>query len=239
MLLRLPADYGIRLKERLDSKGLGGTGDMKKLGKVLLVLLLIAGVGVGAFVFGRGLTENETVSTDENLLTETETVITGDIIRDGLRGIGELATEEYYFTEVETYDSNKKIKDFDIPFTTSRFVYSYDGLIKAGIDFTAIDVEKNDLTKTVTVTLPKSEILSSEIDEDSFMMYDEQQSIFNQLSISNFNTTNADLVKRAEDKAIKKGLLDRADENAVTLMKNFLLQTYDISDYAIKVVSVQ
>lgn len=209
----------------------------KKIGTVLLIAILFVAVVVGAFLFGRKMTENETVVTEENFITETETTISGEIIREGLADIGELATEEYYYTEVETYDSNKKIMDFNIPFTTSRFVYSYDGVIKAGIDFGAIEVEKDDLTKIITVQLPKAKILSSEIDEDSFKMYDEKQSIFNQISISNFNDTNADLKARAEENAIKRGLLDNADANALVMLKNFLLSTYEVSDYAIKVVT--
>ncbi|MCR5223235.1 MAG: DUF4230 domain-containing protein [Lachnospiraceae bacterium] len=209
----------------------------KKFGLVVFILALLIFVGAAAFVLGKNIRKEESVTTQENLITETETVITGEIIREGLADIGELATEEYYFTEVETYDSSKKFKDFEIPFTTSRFVYSYDGTIKAGVDFASIGVEKDDLTKTITVKLPKARILSSEIDENSFKMYDEKQSIFNKISISNFNATNADLKKRAEEKALAKGLLDRADANAITLIKNFLHSTYDISDYAIKVVT--
>ena len=206
---------------------------------VTLIILLLAAVGIGAFYIGKKLAKDETVVVEENLITETETTISGDIIRAGLADIGELATEEYYFTEVETYDSNKKFMDFDLPFTTTRFVYSYDGLIKAGIDFTAVEVEKDDLLKTITVKLPRSKILSSEIDESSFQVYDEKQSIFNKVSISNFNDTIADLKKRAEEDALKRGLLDKADANAVTLIKNFLLSTYGVSDFAIKVETVE
>ena len=212
---------------------------MKKISLIAIIVVLIAGVGISAFLLGRKRTENETVEVEENLLTETETVISGEVIKEGLADIGELATEEYYFTEVESYDSNKSFMDFKLPFTTSKFVYSYDGLIKAGIDFTAVEVEKDDLLKTITVKLPKAKILSSEIDESSFQVYDEKQSIFNKVSISNFNDTNADLKNRAEERAIKKGLLDKADANATMLIKNFLLSTYSVSDYAIKVISVE
>ena len=147
-------------------------------------LTLSANLWIGAFVFGKKTTENENTTTEENLITETETTISGEIIQAGLADIGELATEEYYFTEVETYDSTKTFMDFNLPFTTTRFVYSYDGVIKAGIDFTGIEVEKDDLLKTITIRLPKSKILSSEIDESSFQVYDEEQSIFNKVSIS-------------------------------------------------------
>jgi hypothetical protein len=188
-----------------------------------------------AFYVGLRLSDNAEKTVESSMGIATETVITGEIIREGLADIGELATQEYYFTEVESYDSQKKVNDFKIPLTTSRFVYSYDGMIKAGIDFTGIQVEKDDLKKLIMVKLPKAKILSVEIYEDSFKVYDEKQSIFNQVSISDFNNTNANLKARAEERAIERGLLDKANDNAVLLLKNFLLSTYDVSDYAIKV----
>ena len=199
-------------------------------GIIVIGLVVLVIVFVIAFLIGKGISGKD----DEAIVT-TETEITGNLLKESLADIGEFATQEYYFTEVETYDSSKKIKDFDIPFTKSRFVYSYDGLIKAGIDFTGVEVDKNDLTKVITVTLPKSKVLSSEIDEGSFQVYDEDQSIFNQISISNFNDANADLKARAEEKAIKRGLLDKADENAKVLIKNFL-SSFDIDDYTVTVV---
>ena len=209
---------------------------MKRLWTPLVIIAMLVIVGAAAFWYGRTKAENETVIREENLITETETTISGEIIRAGLADIGELATEEYYFTEVEAFDSSKKLMDFDIPFTTSKVVYSYDGVIKAGIDFGAIDVRKDDQTKTITVKLPKSTILSSEIDENSFQVYDEKQSIFNPVSIRNFNDTLADLKTRAEREAISKKVLEKADANAAVILKNFLHSTYDVSEYKIEVV---
>ncbi|MBO4902343.1 MAG: DUF4230 domain-containing protein [Lachnospiraceae bacterium] len=204
---------------------------IKLAGPVILVVLMI----VAAFYVSNRLERNTSVSKQENTFTQTEKVITGDIIKAGLADIGELATEEYYYTGVESFDSSKSYKGFNIPLTTTRFIYSYDGVIKAGIDFTAIEVEKDDLKKLIVVKLPKSKILSSEIDENSFKLYDEKQSIFNPLSVSDVNDTIKDLKAKAEADAEKKGVLERADKNAVKMIKQLLVSTYDLSDYTIKV----
>lgn len=208
---------------------------MKKT-KFILILIVIAIVGFGGYYLWSQSTEEVSTSVKKNGITETHTTISGDIIEAGLKDIGELATEEYYFTEVETYDSSKKYKDFKIPFTTSRFVYSYDGTIKAGIDFAKIKVEKDDLTKIITVSLPKSRILSSELDEDSFQMFDEKESIFNPISVTDFNAANSALMDKAKEDALARGVLDNADENAATLVENFITSTYDVSDYKIETV---
>lgn len=207
---------------------------MKKI-KLLVPIILVALMIAAAFYVSNRIERNTSVSKRDNTFTETEKTITGDIIKAGLADIGELATEEYYFTGVESFDSSKSIQGFNIPFTTTSFIYSYDGTIKAGIDFTAIDVEKDDLKKLIVVTIPESKILSSEIDENSFKLYDEKKSIFNPLSVSDVNDTIKDLKEKAEADAIKKGVLKRADKNAVNLIKQFLKSTYEVSDYTIKV----
>ena len=175
---------------------------MKKL-KLIVPIILVALMIAAAFYISNRIERNTSTVKEDNTFTQTEKTITGDIIKAGLSDIGELATEEYYYTGVESFDSSKSIKGFDIPFTTTRFIYSYDGVIKAGIDFEEIEVEKDDLKKLIVVTLPQSRILSSEIDHDSFKLYDEKQS-------SGFMTSSDTMTLPEIDAALKKaGFLTR------------------------------
>lgn len=213
--------------------------------RLLAAALLLLLVGGGVFFATKRHYENKTtveyvqVPVEREKIVEvpveTKTVITGEIMQEKLRDIGELVTEEYTYTEVGTYDSSKSVQLFgygvDIPLTQSKFIYSYDGTIKAGIDFTRITVEKNEETRQVTVTLPKAVILSSELDEDSFELYDERNNIFNPFSVSDVNATNRTLKTSAEQKAVAKGLLTRADANAKALVLGFLKSTYDLDGY--------
>ena len=214
---------------------------IKKIKLILIAALLLVTVCACVFYYAKNkylnMNVNETV--DHGLITETTVSLTGDTIRDGLNDIGELATEEYYFTRVETYDSSKNIKGFKVPFTTSRFVYSYDGMVKAGIDFTAIEVEKDDLKKTITVKLPASQILDCSIDPDTFEVYDEKKSVFNPIHISDYNDSLDEMLEAAKADAIEKGVLERADSNAELLIKNMVKSAYDVDDYYIDVRSAQ
>ena len=49
----------------------------------------------------------------------------------GLLDIGELATQAGYFTTVQTIDKSRNVLGIQVPGTQSRYVYSYDGTIKA------------------------------------------------------------------------------------------------------------
>ena len=214
---------------------------MKGVKKILIVIAALLLVAVIAYIAGRSAQRGtkQAESTEQSGVIEEHVEITGEIIRSGLSDIGELATEEYYFTQVETYDSTKSAQlfnvTFDLPLTRTKFIYSYDGVIKACVDFAEIKVEKDDLKRLITVTLPKSHILSSEIDFDSFELYDEQTSIFNPVSVKDVNDTNKAMVQTAEKDALAKGLLDRADKNAETLVKNFLRGGYDVREYAVRI----
>ncbi|MBQ3394480.1 MAG: DUF4230 domain-containing protein [Oscillospiraceae bacterium] len=143
-------------------------------------------------------------------------------IEYGLHDIGELATESYNFTKVETYESTKQLSGITIPFTRSKFIYSYNGVIKAGIEFGDITLSFNAEEKTVTVKLPKVKILSSELDFDSFKLYDEKNSIFNPIGVEVVNESNNTLLTNAEKEAVQGGLLDRAEENAKVIITNFI-----------------
>lgn len=148
-------------------------------------------------------------------------IISSEVIKSKLSDIGELATEEYSYTGVERFEKSKGWKIFDF-LTKASFICSYDGTIKAGINFKDVDVAKNDTTKIITVTLPEAKILSSELDEKSFKLYDEKKNIFNPFGMDDMNDMITELKANGEASAIEKGLLERADKNAERLIKQFV-----------------
>ena len=70
----------------------------------------------------------------------------------GFEDIGELATQEARCTEVNVTDQSKKLFGIKIPFTQSKYIYSYDVVVKAGIDFNKITWSVKDKTITVKIT---------------------------------------------------------------------------------------
>lgn len=169
-------------------------------------------------------------------IIEKEVEISGEAIRVNMANIGKLCTAEYSYTHVERVDSQREIQGFKVPFTTATFIYSYDGTIMAGIDFTKIQIDKRDSAKMITITLPTVEIISSEVDQNSFQLYDEKNNIFNPISVTDVADSFADLKNTEEQKAIDEGLLDKAKANAIILVENFMRGSYDMGDYEIEVI---
>ena len=160
--------------------------------------------------------------TQVETLVEVETEITAEVIADGLRDMGVLVTQEYYFTDVISYSSVKKLFNLEVGFTESSYLASYDGVVTAGIDFTGVKVEKDDEEGVIRITLPAAKLLNVDIDPESFELYSEKTGFANPISVQDFNDSVAALENSARSKAVEKGILTRADENARTVVRNFV-----------------
>lgn len=180
------------------------------------------------------------VESDDSGIIQDDLALIGETIQSGLRQIGELSTAEYYFTRTETVEDSKKLDltsigiNFiaDIPLTSNTFTYSYDGNIKAGIDFMEIETSVDEENKQIIVLVPKSKILSSEVDPDSYKFYEIRNNILNPISPQDYAVSFADLIHKEEERAVETGLLKRADENAQKVLKNFI-SSYNSENYSI------
>jgi len=142
------------------------------------------------------------------------------LLQSQLSEIEELATMDYYYTNMAQFENSSEFYGVTIPFTTKSFILSYDGEIKAGVDLSGakMDVGEN----LVTVYLPEAEILSHTIDESSLEIFDQKNSIFNSLTVEDFNDFQAGQKQVMEDKAVGNGLLKQAAEKANTCVEALL-----------------
>ena len=203
----------------------------------LIAILVVLAAILGVILFGAHLrrsaaqaevaaaTPKPTAEQNQgfSFVKEEETVVL-ETVQDGLKAMGELTTEEYAFTEVITYSNLKQFLGIDLPWTETNYIASYDGVIRAGIDFAAVKVvsEQRDDGVHLTVTLPKAAIQSTEIDPDSFVLYSEKTGLGNPLSASDFNQSLTELEHDAQKNAVDKGVLERADEQAKLLIERFI-----------------
>ena len=162
------------------------------------VLLLLLAFWLGALWRGR----------------EQQPVITSDLLGQQLQTVQELVSVEYHYTNMGKFENQVDFYGWKVPFTTKRFLVSYDGLIKAGVDLSGATVEVDEVQKSVTITLPESRILSHEIPEDSIQVFDETRNIFNPITIEDYTGFTRDQKAEVEQRAIDEGLLTGASEKA-------------------------
>jgi len=177
--------------------------------------------------------ETVTTRTEKEKKDKVLISVSTETIREGLANMGVLITQEYYFTQLETYTKEKKIFSF-IP-TSSEFMYSYDGSVLAGVDFAGIEIGINEDTRTITVDIPASEIQAVTIDKDTFKIYSEKDSLWNPLKLEDYNISLAEFEEAARQKALSSGVLERADEQAASLVREFITSLPNTAGYKVEI----
>ena len=175
--------------------------------------------------------ETVTMKTEKEKKDSVVISVNTETIQDGLANMGVLITQEYYFTQLEKYSKEKTYLKFIT--TLSEFTYSYDGKVLAGVDFDKIKVTKDDGANTITIVMPPSEIRAVTIDRDTFKIYSEKESIWNPLKLEDYNISLAEFENAARDKAVQNGILERSDEQARNLVRQFILNLPNMSKYTI------
>lgn len=145
-----------------------------------------------------------------------------DLIQSEIKNIGELATIEYLYTDAGKFEDAKKLFGKDIFFTEKSFIAKWDGSIKAGVNVEEITVEMDEANKEIIVYMPKAEILSHEIDNDSIETLDEKDGLFNSVKVEDVRNFDAISKEAMEERAMENGILDKAYENAKAVIEKFI-----------------
>lgn len=170
---------------------------------------------------------------DDDAYITVKVNISTEMLEEELRNISKLITEEYYFTQVETYE---KVEELGFVHSTSRIIYSYDGVVAAGVPTDKIKISVNEDTKTVTITIPKSTIQYVTIDFDSFKKLEEKQGIWSKIRLDDVNKSLVEFKESATAKAEEKGILQKADENAEAVIKQTVNSLVDSNEYEVKFI---
>ncbi|MBE6995312.1 MAG: DUF4230 domain-containing protein [Ruminococcaceae bacterium] len=144
------------------------------------------------------------------------------LIEAEIKGIGELATIEYLYTDAGKFEDPQKVFGVNIPFTKKSFVAKWDGIIKAGVTIDKIIVEIKDASKEIIIHMPDAEILSHEIDSTSFETLDEKDGLFNPVKVQDVRQFDAVSKEAMERRAIENGILDKALENAKEIIEKLV-----------------
>ena len=195
---------------------------MKKFKRIIILVLLLAVALLATFFAGKKV-----------MKAEMEPDITATLIFNKLVSSKELTTLKYHYTNMGQFENQNTFYGYKIPFTSKKFIVSYDGLINAGVDLEKMKVELHD--KSIEIKIPPAKILSHEIYEDSLKVFDERESIFNRINIEDYNNFSKDQKKEVENNAIKRGLLKEADEESKKAIEEIILGDTILSEYKIKV----
>lgn len=192
--------------------------DIKFIIAVIIIILLCA-----VLVYTRKEAKSNYVSDEK--ITEI-----------GFENIGELATQSVTTTTVRVETKDLKLFNVSIPLTQSKYIYTYNTTIKAGINFNDVKWQLGDTDDTshnIYVDIPEVKTLSADIDLDSFKVLHEENNIFSPITLTEHNDSLIQLRENALSDAINSGLYDRALDNAKTILTSFISQVYPSNEYNI------
>ena len=152
----------------------------------------------------------------------------------GLEDVGELVTQTGYLTVVQDNKENRSFFQlFDIPFTESRQIFSYDVEVDASVDFSQITYTADNKKGEITIKLPHAKIYKATLNPDSLKVYLDSESLFSRIDLSEHN----DALKTMQEQAVKdaeaNGILDSADENAKTLIEGLIKSNNEYKEYKV------
>ena len=192
--------------------------DIKFIIAVIIIILLCA-----VLVYTRKEAKSNYVSDEK--ITEI-----------GFENIGELATQSVTTTTVRVETKDLKLFNVSIPLTQSKYIYTYNTTIKAGINFSDVKWQLSDTDDTshnIYVDIPEVKTLSADIDLDSFKVLHEENNIFSPITLTEHNDSLIQIRENALSDAINSGLYDRALDNAKTILTSFISQVYPSNEYSI------
>ena len=194
---------------------------MKKLsGHGLLVLAVIAVMAAGVMTAMRGQGNSPR--------------ITSDLIAERLEYVQDLVGIEYYYQNVSSIEKSKIQKfGISIPFTASRAILSYEGVIKYGIDVSQVEIGVSG--HIVTLTIPKAKMISHEIPEKDIQILDEGRNLFNPVTISDYVGFQSERKTEMEARAAEKGFPAMAEMKCGEALHAILKAMPDMEKYDVSV----
>lgn len=168
----------------------------------------------------------------DEMLTEDVVVFNAAAVKEEIQEIGELATVEYLYTDVGTFDASKTLfkTDWKLPLTQKSALITMDGVIKAGIDVEAVNITCDEAARTITVDIPEAKILSNELDENSLQVYNEKNGLFNEVTLEDGGSLRSEIKEKAQAKALENGILQQAEENAKYVIQSIIESTPSIKE---------
>ena len=187
-----------------------------KLVKYIVGILIIIGVFYLGIIFSS--------------IRSTQTKTT----KFGLEDVGELVTQTAYLTVVTDNEEHREFfKLFNIPFTESRQIFSYDLEVDASVDFAKIEYAINDEKSEIVVKVPHAKIYKATLKTESFREYLDSESLFSRIDLQEQNEALKTMEEQAVKDAEANGILDAADNNAKKLIEGLIKSESKYKEYKI------
>ncbi len=166
----------------------------------------------------------------------TKVNVNGVVLTSKLSQIS-ISDVEYTYSNMCTFEKRNKVYEINIPLTKKSFKITYDGTISAGLDSSKIMVSADNDARIISVILPEAHIISHDVDEDSFIITDKNDNMFNPIQSEDYTEICTSQNEVMEQQAIDDGLFDDVYNKVEESISELFNQDQTIADhYNIKFV---
>lgn len=212
--------------------------DVKKIKNRILAAVLAAIIGfVAGFI--TCITKpwekvNPIITRVDGQIVKNNYMLTINTVEKIIKPASDLITSKYNYKDADIYENYKQLFGKKIPFTTDKTVFTYKGTISVGIDLSEVKYVIDNENKKISITLPKLEIKSDEIDDSSFKYPFESDSIFNTTGMSDFTELFSKLKEKKEEEVKSDTkFMNMAKQNTENVLKKFLTAADATKDYTV------
>lgn len=206
---------------------------MKKI-KIFVAIIIVIAIVLTGCIVGFNYIKNKYIEEGRNqeqaaqAANEVKPNET-EIIKQRFKVAAKLVTADCISTCVDHYVDAVNMKedlkiplDANLPLTKKSFLLSYDGTVSAGIkDLTQAEIKDNG-NGTITVKLPEIVVFDTTVDNNSMVVYDENNNLVNKLTLKDYNDAMIRIKDKIKAEAIENGLVSKAKANAETIIQGML-----------------
>lgn len=154
-------------------------------------------------------------------------------VKEILTPAADLITTKYHYTDSDMYSRTGQL--LFIKYTKNKVVFTYSGVVHAGITLSDMKCEVREATRTISITLPEPKILSHELDESSFTFYEIKNSVFSKFTMENYTNLVAEMKQKTEDKLYAdEDFFKEVTNNARNVIRNLLQNASGSKDYTVE-----
>ena len=135
------------------------------------------------------------------------------VLKEEVEQVADLASLKCMTTETGEIKNSKQIaKKYNIPFTGKQLTAECTVVTVLGSELKDAEFEVSEDQTEVTITVPKSKIISQQIDEESWTLVNNKSGLFNRTTVEDDDTIRKDVKKAATQRMKDNDYYAQADE---------------------------
>ena len=208
------------------------------------VILALTGIGAAAVIsmtiligfwavrrLTAGSTKIDHISANQEILGK----IDEKTVKEILKPAGDLVTMKDAYVVQESYEKHRELFGFHVPLSTDETFLSFSCEIGIGFDLTDMDITVDNRRSTITLTLPKPQIVYNQIDMDSVYI----KTVHNSWLINTADQELMDVMaafqnSREQDYLEDGTVFRRAESEAERILAEYLEKSAVTQDYTVR-----